>query len=346
MSIGQAFATKVAPVSVRAKLITRNIGMFLAADMRPFTTVDSQYFRAMIATLEPARTTFATKVIPDLYEEVKSAVIDELKNAKTVAVTTDGWTPRATESYVTITAHYISPEWQLKSCVLQTRLLHASHTGVNIAAVLVGSLIEWEPWLPHQLQPIITDNAANMVVAVREASMAPHIACFAHTVNLAAQKPLDIPQVQRLQGPIRIVVSFLQKSTTATHLLSEKHKLLSIPSHKLINDVKTRWNSTYDMVTRYVEQQWAIAATLQCPELQKQSVHTLNNTDVILAQLLPTVLEPLKTVTVIMCNDHQPTLSMVWPLPHNLKQADEDEGWESSRSYSEGERINLGRSKW
>ena len=280
MSIGQAFATKMAPGSVRTKLITINIGMFLAADMQPFTTVDSQYFRAMIATLEPARTTFATKVIPYLYEEVKSAVIDELKNAQTVAVTTDGWTPRATESYVTITAHYISPEWQLKSCVLQTWPLHASYTGVNIAAVFVGSLIEWEPRRPHQLQPIVTDNAANMVVAVREASMVPHIACFAHTVNLAAQEPLDIPQVQRLQGPIRRVVSFFQKSTTATHLLSEKQKLLSIPSHKLINDVKTRWNSTYDMVTRYVEQQWAIAATLvsrtseaECRHLEQYWCH-------------------------------------------------------------------------
>ena len=75
MSIGQAFATKMAPGSVSAKLITRDIGMFLAADMRPFTTVNSQHFRAMIATLEPkyslpARTTFVTKVIPDLYEEV------------------------------------------------------------------------------------------------------------------------------------------------------------------------------------------------------------------------------------------------------------------------------------
>ena len=172
----------------------------------------------------------------------------------------------------------------------------------------------------HQLQPIVTHNVSNMVVAVWEASMAPHIACFAHTVNLAAQKLLDIPQVQRLLGRIRRVVSFFHKSTMATHLC-EKQKLLDKPSHKLISDVKTRWNSTYDMVARYVEQQWGIAATLQCPELQKQSVNTLNNTYVILAQLLLTVLEPLKTVTVIMCNEHQPTLSMVWPLLHNFKEA-------------------------
>ena len=74
----------------------------------------------------------------------------------------------------------------------------------------------------HQLQPIVTHNVSNMVVAVWEASMAPHIACFAHTVNLAAQKLLDIPQVQRLLGRIRRVVSFFHKSTMATHLCENR----------------------------------------------------------------------------------------------------------------------------
>ena len=35
-----------------------------------------------------------------------------------------------------------------------------------------------------------------------------------------------------------------------------------VPKHKLLNDVTTRWNSTYDMVQRVCEQQLAIGGVL------------------------------------------------------------------------------------
>jgi hypothetical protein len=78
--------------------------------------------------------------------------------------------------------------------LLQTRTLHESHTGVNIANVIQNAVTEWK--LPAN-PPLVTDNAANMILAAKEAGCSPHITCHAHTLNIAAQKALKICTLSR-----------------------------------------------------------------------------------------------------------------------------------------------------
>ena len=49
----------------------------------------------------PSRQHFSEKEVPQLYLDVASQVKDALKG-KHVALTTDGWTSKATQSYITI----------------------------------------------------------------------------------------------------------------------------------------------------------------------------------------------------------------------------------------------------
>lgn len=37
-----------------------------------------------------------------------------------IALTTDGWTSLATDAYVTVTAHFINEEWELKDIILKS----------------------------------------------------------------------------------------------------------------------------------------------------------------------------------------------------------------------------------
>lgn len=91
-----------------------------------------------------------------MYSEVKDILIDELKETESVALTTDSWTSRACESYVTITVHFMQSDWNMKSYVLQTRHLDVSHPGLNIGNALMESITEWKLPTKHEIG-LVTD---------------------------------------------------------------------------------------------------------------------------------------------------------------------------------------------
>ena len=182
----------------------------------------------MLHTLEPRykipqRGYMVDTAVPAMYEEVKKAVKTSLGAAQRVALTCDGWTSRATQSYVTITSHYISDDWEMVTHVLQTRAMHESHTGSNIADLLKRAVDEWG--IRDKEPAIVTDNARNMTSAAELVGM-PHFKCFAHTLNLSSQRALKLPAVQRLLARVRRITNFFRRSTIATYVLKEKQKNL------------------------------------------------------------------------------------------------------------------------
>ena len=129
---------------------TSNMHMHLKRHL-PGVTVTSAKRKKTVQTVQTQLTTplrphfswFDTSVKPALYEESKSAVVHQLSNASSVALTTDGWTSRATESYLTVTAHHMTSEWDMVNHVLQTRPIYDQHTSLNLAAALKEAVLEW-----------------------------------------------------------------------------------------------------------------------------------------------------------------------------------------------------------
>ncbi|KAJ4940608.1 hypothetical protein JOQ06_026905 [Pogonophryne albipinna] len=299
---------KFPSTSPRSQKITESIAYFICQDLRPYSVVENIGFRRMVNAMEPrypvpTRQHLTKVCVPRLYAQTKAHVKASLGKAERVALTCDGWTSRTTEAYVTITAHFINEEWELVMYVLQTRDMPESHTGHNLAEHLRKA--EWE--ITEKDPVIVTDNASNMTIAAEEAAFTLHVKCYAHTLNLAAQRALKITAVARLLGRVRRIVNFFRRSTTANHMLKEKQRLLQLPEHKLMTDVVTRWNSAHDMLERFLEQQPAICAALLSSE-----------SDVTTAEEVVSALKPMKEATQYMSKEKTPTLSVIAPLQDTL----------------------------
>ncbi|XP_034034592.1 zinc finger BED domain-containing protein 1-like [Thalassophryne amazonica] len=326
--ITSAFKHPLAAESDRAKAITNAIGVFIAADIRPYSVAQNKGFKHLLNVLEPryeipSCTHFSEKIVPSLYEQEKLRIVTELSQAPSVALTTDRWTSRGTESYITVTAHYITENWEMRSPVLQTRPLYESHTSSNLAQVLTEAVAEWKIERPNTNIPVTTNNAKNQINAVNEAGLGLQIGCFAHVINLASQKGIILNKMDRILGRIRKVVSYFHRSTTAAHVLKTKQEMLQLPTHKLIHDVTTRWNSTYDMMERYLEQQAAIYSALTYKSLKKnvKDIVTLSDDDVKVAEEVLQVLKPLKMVTTLLSTESRPSVSMILPLKTRIMQS-------------------------
>ena len=157
----------------------------LTTDMQPYSIVNDKGFNKFVNLLDsryqlPSRKNLMRK-LPGKFEEMKAQVKTQINSAAHVCLTTNIWTSRTTEGYITFTCHFISESWQMLSFVLETFNLCLSHTAENIAAELLQIADEWN--ITEKVVAIATDNAANMAAAARITGW-KHIPCFAHTLNL------------------------------------------------------------------------------------------------------------------------------------------------------------------
>ena len=99
-------------------------------------------------------------------------------------------------------AHFITPEWEMKNPVWLTRPVYEQHTSTQLAEKLQEEATEWNLEKPRTIA-VTTDNARNIVNAGNEAGLGPQIACFAHTLNFVSQKAMAVvPNPYQTMTPI------------------------------------------------------------------------------------------------------------------------------------------------
>ncbi|KAI4805461.1 hypothetical protein KUCAC02_010075 [Chaenocephalus aceratus] len=77
------------------------------------------------------------------------------------------------------------------------------------------------------------------------------------------------------------------------------------------------------MLERFLEQQQAIAATLLSAEVRRNAreIVTLEPADITDAEDMVRLLSPLKKATTVLCDESQPTVSLIVPLKHMIEQS-------------------------
>ncbi|XP_076048272.1 E3 SUMO-protein ligase ZBED1-like [Oratosquilla oratoria] len=251
--------------SEKKKNIDSHLLKMIVTDMQPLSLVENEGFQEFVKVIDPryvlpSRRDLMQTHFPSLYEKQKQQVREELEGASYVALTSDLWTSRPTKSFLSVTAHFTSPEWELKSKLLATKSLMVDHTSENIADALKEICEEWD--LLEKVCCIVTDNASNIVKAVKDMNV-KHLPCFAHSLNLVVQNALkNTNDVKKVQEKVKAIVSFFHHSVKASDKLCAQQVQQGGERKKLIMDVETSWNSTFYMFEKFQEQQEAVTSTL------------------------------------------------------------------------------------
>ncbi|KAF0754582.1 zinc finger BED domain-containing protein 1-like [Aphis craccivora] len=206
--------------------------------------ISKSYKNVMSKLLNSIKENSYSSLMPQLFNMTVECVKDTLNNVSAVCLTTDGWTSRNNQSFLSVTAHFIDPknQTQISSVLLGCNSFDETNTSDNLSRFLRNTLDEWN--LCHKFTAVVTDNASNIISAIKKCNWR-WLPCFAHSINLIVQSSLKCIE------PILTKVKFFKKSSHALAKLNGFQKQLGLPVLKLKQDCPMRWNSTYDIIDNF-----------------------------------------------------------------------------------------------
>jgi hypothetical protein len=110
--------------------------------------VEGNFFKNMIKRLNseaklPTGDTIRNNIFKSFENEQKKIKNELQKTSGRISFTLDGWTSKNQISFLGISAHWISKDWELKNVILDFKKLDGPHSGENIANVFFNTIKEY-----------------------------------------------------------------------------------------------------------------------------------------------------------------------------------------------------------
>ncbi|KAG9261818.1 zinc finger BED domain-containing protein 4-like [Astyanax mexicanus] len=255
----------------------------IVKDLQPFTIVDDAGFREFVGILDPTYVIPSRKALKSMveakYTETKEKAKEEVQKATAVSLTSDMWTSIHMDAYLAITCHLINEKDELSTFLLGVGKFPKSHSAENLAEVKTALMAEWG--IQKKVRCLVTDAAPNMVACAGLLKMR-HTICIAHALNLIVKKAIDqTPGLEHIRSKARKIAGYFRSSTTAKERLFQMQGQMGRPTLKLIQEVETRWNSTFAMLQRMYQQREPVGAALvtlktDLTPLTSEEYHTIN----------------------------------------------------------------------
>ena len=156
-----------------------------------------------------------------------------------IALTSDIWTSINQDAYITVTAHYITKDWMMRSHTLGTHIFNVKHDADNIKKKLCRIREDFGMWarIPEEHKDVVTsealennpedvykyesaydrpaittDNGANISKA---ADMKDHFEwnkCICHCLHLAVEEGVNVPFIQAALQDLARVTNKIKRS--------------------------------------------------------------------------------------------------------------------------------------
>ncbi|XP_021959862.1 zinc finger BED domain-containing protein 4 [Folsomia candida] len=279
-----------------AQSLHYTLGEMIAVYVLPYSFVEKIGFRRLLAAMKPqypvpGRTYMTDTIIPKIYERTRKKIWSQVQDATWISFTSDIWTSEHNNfGFISFTGHLIDEIFKHRHAVLQCKHFSGEHSGQKISEVILDMLKSWD--IPtNKVHTLVRDNGANIVKGLNDANLS-NIGCFAHTIQLAFHDSVKAVSVKNLIAKSRKIVAKFTQSQKNSTLLLKKQKDMGLTPKKLIQDVATRWNSTFYMLERLQDLK-AIIASLST-EIDFDNLTTNEWT------LLPgviAILKPLEEIT-------------------------------------------------
>lgn len=312
-----------------AKKITKLLSEMLALDLQPSAMVENAGLNRLLEYLQPQYSLppssyFTSTAIPDMYERVKDVVLTHLKEAEggVVHFTTSIWVSSQTREYLTLTAHWatyesnVRPQGQDFHC---SALLSVSQIDCDQDMQDIPKQLEylWESWITSsglKMGFTVTDN--NTVRNTLEDHGHVTMQCFGHTIDLIVSEAIKSQRmVQNLLSIARKICERVHRSAKAKEKLVELQRVHELPENQLIQDVPSKWKTSFFMLERLVEQKKAIdEMSIEC---NFREMISCDQWEVMLS--VCNALKPFEVACTEMSN-RTATLGQVIPLIHILNR--------------------------
>ena len=196
-------------------------------------------------------TTLSKYKLPMIYRNIRRDVKKQLErdipHCEMAAFTTDGWTARNVDPFVSLILHYVTKDFELKKLSLGCQNCIGRHTGVLFAQGLDHMISQFPVLQRKDLHKVaVTDAAANMKKTITVSKeMSDHLTCADHLLNTYLTKA-----VEKLEG-LSAIVKKCKGHAQRTHQSSldwqdikKSCVAINIEPVKIIQPVVTKWNPT------------------------------------------------------------------------------------------------------
>ncbi|XP_041735582.1 zinc finger BED domain-containing protein 4-like [Coregonus clupeaformis] len=290
----------------------------LVKDTQPFSVVEEEGFAAFVQKLDPSynlpNKQALKKMVGSRCEFINDNVVSQMVISDFVSLTSDMWTSIDKHSYISVTGHLVAENAQLSTFLLGISKLPENHKVIHIEEAKNQLVASWG--LHSRVAAFVTETSDNMVATVQKLGIL-QLPSFAHVLNLVIKRSMEATlELQDIRSQARAIVGFFKSNQNAEMRLAEVQGQLGRPEQKLIQEVDSRWNSSFSMLERVFDQRESVAAALSTLDTD---IIPLGSADYEVIHQCLGVLGSFNQATAELASEKRVSASKVIPLVRMLK---------------------------